>query len=79
MKIGDLVKRKPISADRKHRMTTFGLDPKLIGIVVSIKNIMSPAIEKPHKMAKDQLYTITFSNGNTHVFPENFLELISEA
>jgi len=79
MKIGDLVKRKPISTEHKHRVSSFGLDPNLVGIIVNIKNTMSPTVKKPHKMTKGQLYTITFSNGDTHIFPENFLELINEA
>jgi len=79
MKIGDLVKRRPISTDHKHRMSSFGLDPELVGIVANIRNTMTPTVKKPHKMTKGRLYTITFSNGDTHIFPENFLELISEA
>tara|TARA_R110000824_G_scaffold27426_13_gene93262 strand:- start:1950 stop:2186 length:237 start_codon:yes stop_codon:yes gene_type:complete len=78
MKIGDLVKCK-----QHHDSTTtrgFLLHKKdvreLYGVIINIKSIVSH-VKRTH--FKGQLYTITFSNGKSHVFPENFIELISEA
>jgi hypothetical protein len=79
MKIGDLVRRKSFSEIHEGRMFSFGHDMKLVGLVVDIREAMSPKIKRPYEPPEGQLYTITFLDGKTHTFPENFIELISEA
>lgn len=79
MKIGDLVKRKMVYPNGQRAPNIFGkLEPEPYGIIIAERDTMFPSNEDPLLQASNKLYTITFVNGNTHVFPESYIELVNE-
>jgi len=73
MNIGDLVRRKDISAVKT--ASGFHTDELSYGIIVGIREVNQPERFVDSK----RLITVTFPKAMaTHCFPEHYLELINE-